>query len=146
MPRCSGGGARADATSQQVARLSTRQTVVARVDCASTPIAAIDVDGTLFGQFATQRAFLSIMRAAGLLDSRALACLVATYLWHGAGLIDDCTARQRSLAVLDGLPLPRARSLGEEIAGRLVSRVRPDAWAEIARLQANTRSGGRPSG
>lgn len=103
----------------------------------STPIAAVDVDGTLFGRFATQRAFLSVMHAAGLVDVRALACLVATYLWHGAGLINDYTARQRSLAVLDGLPLPRARLLAEVMAGRLVTRVRPDARAELARLQSN---------
>jgi HAD superfamily hydrolase (TIGR01490 family) len=101
-----------------------------------TALAAIDVDGTLFAERASQHAFLSILRAAGLLDRRAFGSLLATYVLHRAALIDDETARRRGLALLDGLPLARAHAFAEQLSARLLPRVRHEALAEIARLRA----------
>lgn len=99
-------------------------------------IAAIDVDGTLFSKRAAQTVFLSHLRAAGLLDRAAFARLVAIYLLHRLGLLDPVKARQRGLALLDGLPVAQAEQMADRLSAELLPLVRAEARAEIAALRA----------
>jgi len=99
-------------------------------------IAAIDVDGTLFSKRAAQTVFLSHLRAAGLLDRAAFARLVAIYLLHRVGLMDPVKARQRGLALLDGLPVAQAEQMADRLSAELLPLVRPEARAELAALRA----------
>ncbi len=95
-----------------------------------------DVDGTLFSKRAAQTVFLSHLRAAGLLGRAAFARLVAIYLLHRVGLMDPVKARQRGLALLDGLPVARAEQMADRLAAELLPLVRAEARAEIAALRA----------
>ena len=104
-------------------------------DQAPVRVAAIDVDGTLFGERAAQHAFMGVVRSAGLLDRATFARLISLYVRHRLRLIDDATARLRGLALLDGLPLERAQALAQQLAADLRSRVRPAALAEIDALR-----------
>ena len=99
-------------------------------------IAVFDVDGTLFSKRAAQTVFLSHLRAAGLLDRAAFARLVAIYLLHRLGLMDPVKARQRGLALLDGLPVARAEQMADRLSAELLPLVRVEARAEIAAARA----------